>query len=836
MWGKHFIRNLRTAFFIVAALSLIGIGIIIWWANRTGLPDNWRAAIEEECDKQGAHLTIDSLSYIPFKGVIASGVRIFSDKEKRLEISQLERIVLDFNKSDLIRRKFRLSKVQLSDARLSMPLDPKDPDSTRLEITDLNGTVLMPGGRMLEARDVRGKVAGIRVIFGARMLGYKQGDGQQKEDPNEAKRREVAARIIDELEKWTFDESRPPILRIYAEGDLSDKSTLNVRIGLQAKEVEKNGHTLDELNARATLINHLLTITSLRATDGRGNLEARVDYDIHSGEGRFEMTSGLEVPGLLKAWADLPAIPQVTFGGSQKLEAVGDFKLRKDAPPDVRVTGNAECESVMMKGVAFDSVKTAFSWNEGNLYLLDTVLSRKDGQARGKALIQGPIVKMALESTLPTEIYLPFFTGQPLEHVIRDFGKLPGAQIQLALDGGFDTRDHHSWNYSGSGHLENITFKGVPINTAKCAFKLNHDELSFYDGTLTFNYDHYGLRNTYGGPNKGTAKVGRVRYVSASRLVQIEGVEGAIWAAPLVRLFAPKIADTLEDYRFHAPPNLKGSGVVDVTPQGRTNLTVAFQSDKNADYTFLGENLTLAQPKGQVFIRGEQVTVDGLALRVFGGSTQSKFIFAKGKLTCELSWTKIGLPEMASTYGFDLNGGGTTTGRIEFTCNDGKIETMNGKGLIGLEKAELFSVPVFGPLSKLVASALGDRRAGYERAKDAFLNFQIRKGLLSSNDFRTTTSSLIFTGDGSIDLRDRNIDMTVRMNARGFLGLITLPLRPFYGLFQFRGTGPIKDAEWKSELFTSPPKDQEDTLLNPPKARPVDEYTEPPPRARAIRE
>ena len=42
----------------------------------------------------------------------------------------------------------------------------------------------------------------------------------------------------------------------------------------------------------------------------------------------------------------------------------------------------------------------------------------------------------------------------------------------------------------------------------------------------------------------------------------------------------------------------------------------------------------------------------------------------------------------------------------------------------------------------------------------------------------------------------------------------------------------MRDAEWKSELFTSPPKDQEADLLNPPKARPVEA---PVPKARPVR-
>ena len=63
--------------------------------------------------------------------------------------------------------------------------------------------------------------------------------------------------------------------------------------------------------------------------------------------------------------------------------------------------------------------------------------------------------------------------------------------------------------------------------------------------------------------------------------------------------------------------------------------------------------------------------------------------------------------------------------------------------------------------------------------------------------------------------------MTMRMNAKGLLGIITLPLRPFYGMFQFRGTGPLKDTKWENVMFTSPPPEQQDLLKVAPKARVV---------------
>jgi hypothetical protein len=50
------------------------------------------------------------------------------------------------------------------------------------------------------------------------------------------------------------------------------------------------------------------------------------------------------------------------------------------------------------------------------------------------------------------------------------------------------------------------------------------------------------------------------------------------------------------------------------------------------------------------------------------------------------------------------------------------------------------------------------------------------------------------------------------------LGLITLPLRPFYGMFQFRGTGPLNDTKWENVMFTAPPEDQQEILRATPRA------------------
>lgn len=818
MYHLHLRRNLRSLGFLVVLCTIIGSGIALWWANRTGLPESWRSAIEAEMGKQGIQVQIGALSYHPFRGVVASRVRFYSDARRTHEISRLESVLLNFDKTKLARGLVRITRIELRDAGLVMPVDPDQPDSEVLEITGANGTLVMPGGRRLEIRGASGRIAGIDLTLDARFIGY-QGEGDGQTQVNEAnKRRLMIARIVRELKKWDFDPANPPQLRVSMEGNAHERSSISAKFALTVPHLEKNNHLLEDIRAEAEMTGELLTITSLHARDSRGSISGRVDYNISERGGRFDLDSSLEIIPLIEAWAGVIPPAAIAISGTQQISAQGEFSLDSKNIPHLEMTGAARCESAMLRGIRFDSVASSFAWREGELFLKDVNLSRPDGLATGKAMIQWPLVRLSLRSTFPSEIYKPLFTGKPLEIVLNNFTPRKRATFDVRLEGGFDATDRASWAYTGGGTVTNVNYAGVPLNSATCRFSLSHHELDFFDGTIAFNYKDYPLRRAFNGPASGTATVGRIRYDSPEKLVHIENVSGDIWAAPMVRLFAPKTADSLEKYRFHGTPSLKGEGVVDVTPQERTRLDVSFRSKESADYEFLGKNVTLSGPTGKVSIRGRDVTVSDLSLQAFDGPVNAHFDFRKnGELTGEMSWTKLAIPALASTYGFEMKGG-KLTGRINFSITNGEVETMNGEGLFALEKTELFSVPMFGPLSPLISSVVGDRRAGFERAKNAFCTFKIRKGILSTRDFQTDTTSLAFAGDGEVDLENRTIDMTMRMNARGLLGLITLPLRPFYGMFQFRGVGPLNETKWENVMFTTPPVEQDELLRAVPRA------------------
>lgn len=269
---------------------------------------------------------------------------------------------------------------------------------------------------------------------------------------------------------------------------------------------------------------------------------------------------------------------------------------------------------------------------------------------------------------------------------------------------------------------------------------------------------------------------------------------------------------------YHSPCQLNNLHGKLAVQDNLSHLT--FQSESLENFSFLGKNLTLRNVQGTAQISPQSIAIPSLTFQTLGGNVSAKFSLPNSPSEAsqgEIIWNQIQLPEIASTYQFTSQSG-ALSGRIELSQIHDRLDTLNATGLVSLENGELFSVPIFGPLSPLIAASLGNRNAGWSFAKQAFCNFQIKNAQLHTNDFYTSTSSLVFTGDAQIDLVKKSLSMTLRMNAKGFLGLITLPLRPFYGLFQFRGEGPIGKPEWRNVIFTSPPKSESDRLLTPPKA------------------
>ena len=102
MHRLHLTRNLRTVAFLLILTAAIAAPVGLWWLNRSGLPDSWRAAIESEIAKQGAHISIGTLSYNPFRGISATSF----DGRGNYSLGIREQIIfpeIDYDRIDQVR-------------------------------------------------------------------------------------------------------------------------------------------------------------------------------------------------------------------------------------------------------------------------------------------------------------------------------------------------------------------------------------------------------------------------------------------------------------------------------------------------------------------------------------------------------------------------------------------------------------------------------------------------------------------------------------------------------------------------------------------------------------
>jgi hypothetical protein len=820
------IHKLRTLLALTAFCAVLAAGGGLWWANQTGLPDSWRGEIEKALAAQGLHADIGMLRYWPLQGVEADEITVYADESRQRVVARVKEVMVDVDRTKLARGEVRVERLDLKGGSLTLPVDPDDPDSRALEVTNASGRVLMPGGRRLEVLDARGEVGGIRLEFEAMVLGYRPRLTVKEEEIEQAKlyRRKLLAQVIGLLDPWKFDPTSPPVIRIRVEGDLDDPRTVRADLFLTSDGLERGDIQITRLEAEGEMRGRLLVLESLHIEDGGGSLRGRMEYDLADREGRFEARSDLKLPVLLRELDAVGWLDKVSFDSRPELAGRGSFSLPESGPPRFRVTGRLAAEELQFKGHRASRVESDLSWDGTRVFLDNLVVTRPDGTLRGRLLAQPELIRYDVTTDLRIGVWRGFFDRHPLGKVFADFSDRDDTEVAARIKGSFNPRDPHDWRASGEAGATHMAYKGTPFRKASVTMDLDHDALDFTAGEVEFDYAAYKLRQAHGGPVSGKAKVDRVRFDRESSTLTLENIRGNFWPAPVLRMFLPKVADHLEEYRFHRPPELSAGGVIGLAKgSARTDFKVTGSTAGQVSYRFAGTDLLLSRLNTRVRVTPLATEVRDLGFEVFDGPVRGSFDVRPDKagqqVKGELDWTRLSLPEISIASGFETKAKGYITGRMEFDHRGEAAAGLNGEGLLALEEGELFSVPIFGPLSPVLATVLGNRKAGFQEAREAFCTFSVEEGVLRTADFLTTTPSLVFTGDARADLNRRTLDMTIRMNARGLLGVITLPLKPFYGLFQFRGTGPMREPQWRNVMFTSPPDTEKERLLEAPKAR-----------------
>lgn len=808
----------------------LGIGLLfggVYYINQSGVNDEWRARIAQELENLGIVADFESLRFEFSRGLVATGVRVYADDSRDDIVAKLEHLVIDVDKTKLMRGLVRVDNVSLKKADISLPIDLNDPTGLRITMTELKGDMFLPDKSTLEAREIEGVIAGVRLSLNARVWSDRVGASKRSKPLRETRvaRLKFINRIVDEIGKWHWPEDKPPRLKLYLQGNIDNPNTARLDFILNAPELERRGVVLTDVRIEGDYNNQVITLETIRLKDSAGSLNAKAAYRLASQSGRFEAASTLHIQMLSRQLFGVDIMNQLTFSTPPAIVCTGKISFDDDFIPNVIVTGHANIDDFSFIGSRFKHLKTDFSSQGRDAFLTGLQVTHDQGELKGRILLKNETIRYEAESTLPPSAYAPFLIDSGIERALRNADFTPESKIHIKTKGTMNRHKLNQWEAEGYAMLENFSYQDTPLHSLSGDYSLSDLLSEFTNIRANFDYNDYILKRKHEGPSSARIAASSINVDMENKIVSLNNITGTAWPAPIVRLFVPNVANHVEVYRFHRPPNLFASGVFDLAkPYNKTDFTIDVSSPGSMSYEFLGEPLTMSRLKANVQILGGHVHVSELLFNTFqgacGGNIHVKTSDPTGtSYSGDMQFRRLHLKDIGELYQFDNADRGLLTGRIDFSGKNNQISKFNAKGSIALEKGNLFSIPMLGPISPLVGVVLRERNPTKETAKDASCTYVIRDGVVYSNDFLATTRSLKFTGEGNIDLEKKQIDLLVRMNARGLFSFITLPLRPFIGLFQFKGNGPIMNPTWKTTMFTTPNRGKDDPIFRkPPKA------------------
>ena len=510
---------------------------------------------------------------------------------------------------------------------------------------------------------------------------------------------------------------------------------------------------------------------------------------------------------------------------SPVISVSGRFAAPEGEKFSVQASGSGHLGNFLFLETPYEELGADFSWNDGDLYLRDLVVKHDHGQLEGDVLSRGNTIKYDLTSTLPLSAFDPFITsGSKTELELAKVKFRDNSTLNLDIEGELDHSDLTTWTSSGKAHLSNFTYRDTDLHHLKTEFEIKQGQQSFTMVKCLVNDNKEIARTRFGGKPSKELNVDSILIDRNAHQVVISNLRGELWPTPIIRIFAPAASRHLENnYRFHEPPNvtLNGSFSTKKGDNTKNAYSVRITTKGQTDYPFLGKPLPTTNLKADVTIKRSQVTVDNIFFNTLDGTAAGKVIIdtkrgGPNSYRGTMKWNRLYFPKISQVYQFKEKEKGWLTGQINFSGVDSDIRQFNATGVIGIEKGNLVSLPVLGPLSPIIAGVLGDKRMGYERAKDASATFAIQNGVWQTKDFSAVSTSINLTGEGWIDMKTERMDMTVRLNARGLLGFLTMPLAPLKGMFQFRGTGEFSNPKWKPSPFTRPAKGAADPIFRTP--------------------
>ena len=260
--------------------------------------------------------------------------------------------------------------------------------------------------------------------------------------------------------------------------------------------------------------------------------------------------------------------------------------------------------------------------------------------------------------------------------------------------------------------------------------------------------------------------------------------------------------NTFRAVTFPAGADVSVEGWLQKDTSPATDLTVKIATgSKAAVIRFAGKDLPLEDATTVVHVVDSQADAKTSG-KIFGGAINVETtVLGAGKeasapYTTTGTLSGVSLRDITSTFGSTNETGGFLAGSFSFTGRTGDSASVDGTSELTLKNANIYSIPIFGPLSPLLTTVIpGSGRTGYSVSREATASLSASEGVVTLESFEAPTTAFRLRASGTVDYINDSLDLRAKMNLRGAPGIILSPLSK---LFEFKATGTLNEPGWRS--------------------------------------
>lgn len=760
---------------LALVLIFAGIPLALAYAKFFGIGFGFPARVSQALSFGGFETSIGRLSFDPLRGLVAEGVEVASDSK---EVAIISRIAVSLNLSALASGRILVDQIRLDDSSAKFPVttEPGRPGSA-LEIQHMKSEVVFLDNQ-LHITDFNAEIQGIRVrgtgIFKNPEV-LKIGESPGNSDPSKIK-------IADLLKFFSGLKyvGQPLTLSFDVRGDFADPAAMEVApISVRSGPIEGEGWRVEGVEAEARYLGGDFFLDRMTLFDRVGTV--RVWATLRNRFLNFEADSSASLQPFMGLLSENEIFSGFKLEDPPRLSVQGTGDLTGGVVK-IAATGAFEFGAFSMRGVRADGLRGDFAWRDGKVFLRDTRLIVGGDEAEVDVLYSpGDFRLRAISRIKPTAI-APLLDSKAREMLARmKFQDSPVVTISLRGPG----PNFKLMTGEGSIYLGKTAMRDIWIDRANSSLQIGNGAVTYRDFSL-FQGSEFG---------KGT-----FTYDFAGQQVRLENVVSTLDPVGVLMWVDPKIADAVRPYRFNEPPSVRANGSIHMKDLSKNNLALKVESPEGLDYDLLGKTLRLGKTSATVDVIGATVRARVKRSQLLGGevavSADVSIDPAKPVFSAEADVRRVDFAKLTKLYfNFDTSKG-VVSGKYKFSAPTLKPAQMKGRGSIRVEEGNVFAIPILGPLSDIINKILPG--AGYQTARLATSDFEIAKETISTENLEIEGAGFSLFGRGDIFFMTDQMDMSVRINARGLPGVVLFPVSK---LFEYVSTGTVSKPEWRPKII-----------------------------------